>query len=136
MSTTTTQTRTTRPAVNGNGSDPVLPAKRPARKTPAKLRADQARALVDAQTRYDKAKRELEEAKTQRDQLLARLLPKFEIGRWLTVAGWAMRVTLQRPGDRFRLAEYLKAGHKITSSMRDFVTSGEERPRLWIKPGG
>lgn len=100
-----------------------------------KLRADQARALVHAQARYDKAKRALDEARAERDQVLDRLLPKFEIGRWVTVAGWALRITMQRSGDRFRLSDYLEGGNKLTAAMRPYVTAGGESPRLWIRPG-
>ncbi len=108
------------------------PARAPL-KPAAKLRAAQARSLVQAQTRYDRAKRELDEARTARDAILAKLLPKFELGRWVTIAGWALRVTMQSGGQRFRLSEYLKK-HKLTASMKPYVTEPTEHPRLWIKP--
>lgn len=106
---------------------------RPARAHLTRPRAPQVRELVAAQARYDKAKRELEQARQERDEQLAKLLPKIELGRWITVAGWVLRVTMQRSGDRFRLSEYLEH-HKLTAAMKPYISPGAESPRLWLKP--
>lgn len=99
------------------------------------LRAPQGRELVAAQAKYDRTKRELEAAKTERDRLIAKHMPKFPIGEWITVGGWVLRITMQPGGDRFKLGDYLKH-HKLTAAMRPFITPGGESPRLWIKPSG
>lgn len=98
-----------------------------------KPRANEVRDLVAAQARYDKCKRATEKAKKDRDELLNRIVPKVEIGEWFTAAGWVIRITMQRGGDRFRLSDFLSK-HKLTKQMEPFVSEGGESPRLWIKP--
>ena len=102
--------------------------------TPAAVSAAQVGKLIAAQARYLKLKHDAEEAKVKRDGLLSGLAAKLPIGEWVEFARWAIRITKQRNGDSFSLAEYVKAGHKVTPAMEKFVSEGAEYPRLWVRP--
>lgn len=97
---------------------------------PKKVRPEQARALLKAETEVAEAKRALERAKQRREEVRERLADAVEPGKELTVAGITIKRLLKESGRRFRLNEFL-AKHKLTKQMEPFVT--EPTPyEIWM----
>lgn len=111
---------------------PVKTRPRKAAKARPKLSAAECRALANADARYKKAKRAFLAAESQRKLLIDKAEPKVELGKWVAAGGWAIKITMQNSGGRFKLSEYLKQ-YNLTGHMRPFVSEGKDSPRLAVQ---
>lgn len=100
----------------------------------ATLHPQQARAIVRAETRYDRAKRELERAHRDRAETRAKYADRLTIGEPVEVAGYRFKRILKTSGARFRLSAFRDAGNKITKAMEPFVSEPTQYEDWQIKP--
>lgn len=99
-----------------------------------KLTAPQARKIADAEARYREAKRALEAAKEEREQVRARYADRVPIGAVISAGGLVIKRRVQTSGPSFRLAAFLER-HKLTAQMRPFVTKGSPFEVWDVRPG-
>lgn len=99
----------------------------------AKLQPAQARKLVDVETRYTDAKKQLDDLKRERSELRARYRDRIPLGKVVEVAGYRFKRSLKTAGARFRLSAFLEK-HKLTKAMEPYVSDATEYEDWQIKP--
>jgi hypothetical protein len=95
------------------------------------LRAEDARALLNAELNWKRAKMALEAAESQRTKVRDRCRPRLEVGAQ-TVGGVKITITPTTTGQSFSLKGYLER-HKLTKTMEPFVGEGREYDRWTVK---
>lgn len=99
-----------------------------------RLTAAAARAIARDELAYADAKRALEAADERRRRTRARYRDRLPVGEVVEAGGYSIKVVAKTTGRKFRLAEYLKAGHKVTKAMRPFVTEPTAYEDWRVKP--
>jgi hypothetical protein len=110
----------------------------------AKLSAEQARKLHDADVKVKKLRAQLEDADKESRALRARYRERVPLSdkpeeaadgiRVATVGGVSIRITPQESGERFSLTVYREAGHEVTPEMQEAITPGKPFDRWTLKP--
>lgn len=85
-----------------------------------------------AEAKVAKAKRALERATEEREQVRARYRGRFPANRPIEAGGCLIKRIVSSTGQRFRLSAYLEH-HKLSAAMRPFVTEPGSRERWDIK---
>lgn len=96
------------------------------------LHPSQAKTIVDAETKYDEAKRALAAAKRHRDETRARYRELVPLGEAITVAGHLFKRIRKTSGPSFRLRAYLEK-HKLTKAMEPYVGEPTEYEDWQVK---
>jgi hypothetical protein len=90
-------------------------------------------ALARAQLRYRAAHARAERLRSLRDKRLDACMAYLPSGERVRVGGYELKLTIGRPSERFRLADYRKAGGRVTRTMERFITSVDGRRLLDVQ---
>lgn len=90
-------------------------------------------ALARTQLRYKARQALAEQAKRRRDEHLARVEDLLPAGEWVSAGGFLLRLRRSSTGERFRLADYRKAGGRVTRAMTVFITPAGSRRELDVR---
>ncbi len=89
-------------------------------------------ALARAQLRYKAAQARAEQRRKARDARLEAARHLLPSGEWVSAAGFLVKLTIGAPSERFRLADYRRAGGQVTRRMSQFVTKVDGRRDLTV----
>lgn len=110
----------------------------------AKLSAEQARRLHDADVKVKQLRAALDAAERHSRELRERYRARVPLStdpteaakgvRSAVVGGVSIRISPQVSGDYFSLSAYRAAGHAVTAEMREAITAGKPFDRWTLKP--
>ena len=89
--------------------------------------------LARRQLHYKAAQARAEAAKRRRDRSLDACEALLPAGDWVSAGPFLLRLRRSSTGERFRLADYRKAGGRVTRAMGRFITAAGTRRELDVR---